>query len=313
MYPLLAQLTVANPAWLTLVRMWEALLANLPNIFLGIIIFTIFKFGSDLSQGLMDTAARRTGLQPGLALLFGRLASTAITILGILLAAIVIFPEFKLGDLISGLGISTVAIGFAFKDILQNFFAGILILWRQPFLVGDQIRVQDYEGTVVEINLRSTRLKTYSGEQAVLPNGDVYTSAILVRTAYDQRRICFNVGIGYLDSLEEARAVIHQVLADTQGVLSEPSPWVYVCELAASSVNFNVYFWTASNQANVLAVSDQVATGIKLALDAAGIDMPYPHSVVLFHDQTGAHRDENARVSNSNDGIVKNNKLGRTK
>ena len=75
-------------------------------------------------------------------------------------------------------------------------FAGILILWRQPFRVGDQIRVLDYEGTVEEINVRSTRLKTYDGERAVLPNGDVYTSAILVRTAYPQRRVRFTVGIG---------------------------------------------------------------------------------------------------------------------
>jgi small conductance mechanosensitive channel len=73
-------------------------------------------------------------------------------------------------------------------------------------------------------------------------------------------------------------------------VLDDPGPWVYVGELAPSSVNFNVYFWTNSEQANVLAVSDRVATGIKLALDKAGIDIPYPHTVVLFHDATGTRK-----------------------
>jgi small-conductance mechanosensitive channel len=197
----------------------------------------------------------------------------------------VIFPSFKPGDIIAGLGITSVAIGFAFKDILQNFFAGLLILWRRPFRVGDQIRVKDFEGTVEDINMRSTRLKTYDGERAILPNGDVYTSSILVRTAYDQRRLKFVVGIGYPDSIEEARQVIHDVLKDTEGVLTDPAPWVYVSELAGSSVNLTVYFWVKSQQANALKVSDKVVTGIKLALDKAEIDMPYPHTVVLLEQQ----------------------------
>lgn len=106
-----------------------------------------------------------------------------VTVLGLFVAAVVILPTFKPGDLVTGLGITSVVIGFAFKDVLQNFFAGVLILWRRPFVVGDQIKVKEYEGTVEEINVRSTRLKTYDGERAVLPNGEVYTNAILVRTA----------------------------------------------------------------------------------------------------------------------------------
>jgi small-conductance mechanosensitive channel len=110
---------------------------------------------------------------------------------------------------------------------------------------------------------------------------------VLVKTAYDRRRVRFVVGIGYLDDIEKGRETIRQVLDKTEGVMPDPGPWIYVSELAPSSVNFTVYFWVESNQANVLKVSDRVATGIKYALDRAGIDMPYPHSVVLFHDATG--------------------------
>jgi small-conductance mechanosensitive channel len=230
----------------------------------------------------------RTRLDVMLAYLLGRIASGALVTVGLFAAATVIFPTLTPGSLVAGLGVTSVAIGFAFKDILQNFFAGILILWRRPFRVGDQIRTNGYEGTVEEINIRSTRLKTYDGERAVLPNGDVYMNAILVRTAYKKRRVQFTVGVGYLDSIEEARATIHRILSETGGVLDDPGPWVYLAELAPSSVNFNVYFWVESEQANVLAVGDRVATGIKLALDKAGIDIPYPHTVVLFHDVTGA-------------------------
>jgi small-conductance mechanosensitive channel len=220
--------------------------------------------------------------------MLGRLASFVIAILGGFVAAVIIFPAFKPGDLVAGLGITSVAVGFAFKDVLQNFFAGILILWRKPFLVGDQLRFKEYEGTVEEITVRSTRLKTFDGERAVIPNGDIYANAVLVKTAFDRRRVKFVVGIGYLDDIEKGRGTIKSVLDATRGVLTHPGPWIYVSELAPSSVNFTVYFWVESEQANVLKVSDRVATGIKYALDKAGIDMPYPHNVVLFHDVTGS-------------------------
>lgn len=286
--------------WRTIRGLGESLVARAPYIVIGIIVFLTFLLLARIVKRAIRTAGERTRLDVNLADLLGRLAMLVISALGIFVAAVVIFPTFKPGDLITGLGITSVAIGFAFKDILQNFFAGILILWRQPFVVGDQIRSGNYEGTVEEINVRSTRLKTYEGERAVLPNGDVYTSAVLVRTAYDKRRVRFTVGVGYPDSLEQARATIHRVLKETDGVLDDPGPWVYVAELAPSSVNFNVYFWVMSQQANVLAVSDRVATGIKLALDDAGIDMPFPHTVVLFHDETDGRWQGRPRLISGN-------------
>jgi len=285
----------AGIIWRTLNGMLQSLLARAPYILVALVVFAGFLIAARVFRRVVHTAGVRTRLDVTLADLLGRIVSFALTVLGLFVAAVIIFPAFKPGDLVAGLGITSVAIGFAFKDVLQNFFAGILILWRRPFVVGDQIRVKEYEGTVEDINIRSTRLKTYDGERAVLPNGDVYTSAILVRTAYDKRRVRFTVGIGYPDSIEEARETIHRVLSETEGVLDDPGPWVYVTELAASSVNFTVYFWVESHQANVLAVSDRVATGIKLALDRAQIDMPYPHTVVLFHDATGSRDGDIAR------------------
>jgi len=271
----------------TLSEMVASGLARLPYLVIGAIVFVLFLIAGRIVKRVLLTTGRRTRLDVTLADLLGRLVYFVITLLGLFVAAVIIFPTFQPRDLIAGLGITSVAIGFAFKDVLQNFFAGVLILWRQPFVVGDQIKVKDYEGAVEEITIRSTRLKTYDGERAVIPNGEVYTNAILVRTAYDRRRVRFTVGIGYPDSIEHARETIAGVLKETDGVLDEPQPFVFVAELAPSSVNFNVYFWVESEQANVLRVSDRVVTGIKLALDGAGIDTPFPHSVVLFHDTTG--------------------------
>lgn len=273
--------------WNSLIGLLNSLLYRLPYLVAAAIVFAFFLLGARIVRGVIDTAGKRTRLDVNLAELLARLASFVITILGIFVAAVIVFPAFKPGDLVAGLGITSVAIGFAFKDVLQNFFAGILILWREPFVVGDQLKFKDYEGTVEEITVRSTRLKTFDGERAVIPNGDIYANAVLVKTAYEKRRVKFIVGIGYLDDIEGGREAIQKVLAGIPEVLRDPGPWIYVSELAPSSVNFTVYFWVGSQQANVLKVSDKVATGIKYALDEVGIDMPYPHNVVLFRDVTG--------------------------
>jgi small conductance mechanosensitive channel len=278
--------------WQVFAQLGSRLLAHLPYLILGAAVFLVFVVVARILKRILLTAGRRTRLDLTLADLLGRLASALTIVLGLFVAAVVIFPTFNPGDLIAGLGITTVAIGFAFKDVLQNFFAGILILWRRPFIVGDEIKVGNYEGTVEEITTRSTRIKTYDGERAVLPNGDIYTGAVLVRSAYSSRRVRVSVGIGYKDSIERARSIILQVLNETEGVLKEPGPRVYVAELAASSVNLNVFFWTNSRQSNVLMLTDEVISGVKSALDDAGIDIPYPHTVVL---QQNSHAAEEVR------------------
>jgi small conductance mechanosensitive channel len=258
--------------------------ARVPYLIIGAIVLMTFLVAGRIVKRILLAAGKRTRLDVTLADLLGRLTSFVIALLGFFVAAVIIFPTFHPGDLIAGLGITSVAIGFAFKDVLQNFFAGILILWRRPFRVGDIIKTSDFEGRVEEITVRSTRLRTPQGERAVIPNGDVYTSGVLVRTAYDRRRLSFSVGVGYKDSIEEAREIIRDVLQRIPSVLKDPEPQVFVAELAASSVNFSIYFWVESRHTDVLKVKDAVATGVKLALDEAGIDMPYPHTVLVFHD-----------------------------
>lgn len=268
-------------------EMGLAVLDRLPHLLIGLVVFFLFVLAGRLARRLGLWLAERSRVDPALGTLLGGLASALLIVLGLFVAAVIVFPAFKPGDLIAGLGITSVAIGFAFKDILQNWLAGVFLLWRRPFQVGDEIRTKGHEGTVEAIAVRSTILKTYDGERVVVPNSDVYTDTLVVRTANEHRRVRFTVGIGYLDSIEEAREAIHGVLRETEGVLDEPGPWVHVAELAPSSVNFVVYFWVEPRQANLLRVSDRVATGIKLALDRVGIDMPYPHTVVLMHDVTG--------------------------
>jgi small-conductance mechanosensitive channel len=288
-----------NPLEITLDafnRIGRTLVEALPRLLVALIVYAvIWGIARGVERVVLVLVQRASG-ERSLPLVLSRLAKYALLILGFLIAATIIFPTVSTADLLAVLGASSIAIGFAFKDIFQNFLAGILILLRKPFIVGDQIRSGDYEGTVEDINIRSTVMRTYSGERVVIPNQDIFGRPVLVRTAYGRRRSLLVVGIGYGENIERAQRVIRETLAGVYGVLSDPGPWVYADELAPSSVNLNVYYWTAAEQAEVLRVGDRVLRRVKEALDAAGIEMPFPTRVVLFYDQTpqpdGGKREE---------------------
>src|SRR5204862_5905003 len=118
---------------------------------------------------------------------FARLVGSGIVLLGILVSFSIVAPSFQAVDLIKVLGISSVAIGFAFQNILQNFLAGLLLLWTEPFRVGDEIKLDIYEGRVEEIQTRATIIKTYDERRVVIPNADLFTHSVIVNTAFGRR------------------------------------------------------------------------------------------------------------------------------
>ncbi|MEO6408617.1 MAG: mechanosensitive ion channel family protein [Burkholderiaceae bacterium] len=259
----------------------------LPNIAVGLVVMLVFWGLGRVAQKLVRRAGTRSD-RPNLGEMLGGFVKWLVLLLGFLLAATIIIPSLKPGDLVSGLGVSSVAIGFAFKDILQNWLAGLLILIRQPFEINDQIEINGYEGTVERIETRATIIKTYDGQRIVVPNSDIYTHAVTVKTAHDRRRSQYDVGIGYGDGIEHARQVLIDAVSSVTEVLSEPKPEALTWDLAASWVTIRVRWWTESRRADVVQVQAKVLTAIKLALDEAGIDMPYDTQVQLFHDQTEA-------------------------
>ncbi len=267
-------------------NMVNGFFSELPVIAVGIIVFFIFLGIAYIVRKIIVAATGKAGVDLMLSSLLARIGYFIVVVIGFFVAIAVIFPTVTPGSLIAGLGIGSVALGFAFKDVLQNLFAGFLILLYRPFHLGDQLRVKDFEGTVEDISVRATKIKTYDGERVVLPNSELYMNAVLVRTAFPYRRVKFTVGIGYGDSIEEARTTIMNVLKTTEGVLSDPEFDVNVVELADNAVNMRAFFWVKSNQKDVRKTSDRVATGIKNALDSKGIDMPFPHMVLLTQDNS---------------------------
>lgn len=259
----------------------------LPNVVIGVVVFVLFFFASKIAARMLKKYL--TGDRENLGVVFARLARMVFLLLGFLVAAMIIAPSVKPEDLLATLGVGGVAIGFAFKDILQNFLAGILLLVRQPFETGDQIKVGDHEGTVEGIETRSTFIRTYDGKRIIVPNGQIYMNAVEVNTAFESRRTQYDVGIGCNDSMTEARDVILDVLKETEGVASDPAPQVLAVGLADFANILRARWWTKPAQAEVMVVQDRVITAIEATLTANAIDMPYPTQVHLFHDQTEEH------------------------
>lgn len=264
--------------------MVDATVDHAPFILIAIAVFAAFLLIASSVSALLIRLGRQTRLDRTLAVLLARLSQSAIITLGFLIAAVIVLPNFRPVDLLAGLGFASVAIGFALKEILQNLFAGTLMLWRKPFLIGDEIRAQNFSGVVEDINVRATKIRTYEGTEAVIPNSQIYTNPVEVFTANQLRRVELIVGIGYPDSITRAKELILAVLDNLDGV---SAPAVYVTTLAPSSVDLRIHFWTGAQQSNILAKRDSALLQIKSALDKEGIDIPYPHRVVLFHNVTG--------------------------
>ncbi len=169
---------VKNPIDLIVAKLHVAsnsFFLQLPNIIGGVVfILVMYVIGRLVARGLRALFHKRGRLDLGSVL--GSLAFGAIMIVAVLFASAIIFPSVQPATIISSLGIGSVAIGFAFKDILQNLLAGILLLVNRPYRRGDQIVVKDFEGTVEHIESRATLIKTYDGRRVIIPNSDVYTS-----------------------------------------------------------------------------------------------------------------------------------------
>ncbi|MBD2488648.1 mechanosensitive ion channel family protein [Aulosira sp. FACHB-615] len=273
--------------WNKIQGMINGFIVLLPNLVLALIVFTIFFFVARAIKRLVKRLTRDRHQARNLGLVLGRLAQGTTLLLGLFIALSIVIPTFRAGDLVQLLGISGVAIGFAFRDILQNFLAGILILLTEPFRIDDQIVFKDFEGTVENIETRATTLKTYDGRRIVIPNSELFTNSVTVNTAFESRRLQYDVGIGYGDDIDQAKELMLQALHSVAEVLQDPAPDVLVMELAESTVNIRVRWWVKPpRRADDLASRDKVLSAIKKTLVANGIDLPFPTQQILFHDQT---------------------------
>lgn len=266
-----------NDAYSTIDKFVDGFWERLPYLCIALIVITIFWLLSKLFKFFVrKTLENRTYTRQNLVLVLNRVGSTVIIFFGFLIAMVVAIPGFTPAQLMSALGIGSVAIGFAFKDIFQNLLSGILILLGEPFKIGDDIIVSGMEGTVEDIQIRATFLRSPDGRRIVIPNATVYTSPVTVNTAYQRRRCEFMVGIGYEDDVQKAKEIILGLLDKDQRILSQPNFSVNVTTLADFSVNLTVRWWVDTTQVITAASISQIQELVLEAFSQNNISIPYP-------------------------------------
>ena len=257
----------------------------LPGLLTALILILLTRYAAQFIRQLATQVGKRTVRSKSLQLLLSKTCYITVWVVGVLIACVAAFPGLRLGDIIATLGLGSVAIGFAFQDIFKNFLAGILLLLQEPFRIQDQVIIGDYEGTVERIDIRTTKIRTYTGEQVLLPNATVFTSAVQVRTAFNSRRTDLAVGVDYNTPLSDAAEILQRTIQEVEGVLGNPNPEVDLVSFGDSSIDFIVRYWTLPQQKEVRQTQTKAIVEIKKAFDQADINIPYPIRTLYFYDQ----------------------------
>ncbi len=175
------------------------------------------------------------------------------------------------------------AIGMALSGTLQNFAGGVMLFLFKPFKAGDVITAQGYTGSVKEIQIFNTILKTPDNKTIIIPNGGLSTSSMTNFSTEPQRRVDFTFGIGYNDDIDKAKSVINGLIDPDPRILKDPAPFVAVSELADSSVNFVVRVW--ANSGDYWGVFFDMTENVKKVFDKEGISIPFPQTDVHVYNE----------------------------
>ncbi|MEZ7502576.1 mechanosensitive ion channel family protein [Psychrobacter sp. T6-5] len=233
------------------------------------------------SGQIIHKVLQHYGLNASIEQLLKNILSVLLLVLG--LASVMAQFGFDIVSLVAGLGIVGLAVGFAAQSTLANFIAGITILLEQSFQVGDWIHINDNEGRVVLIALRTTHILTRDNITVIIPNSNVASSEVINLTSKNFIRFDIRVRIAFEDDIETARKEILQVLSNTDAVLNRPETSATVAEIGEYGVFFIVRFWVKpAAVARIPKIKEVLQEEIKIAFDAANISTPYPHMRLLM-------------------------------
>lgn len=274
-------------------RLYESVLRIVPRALAAVLVIGVFWGVATIMRRVMRFVFRRIVEDLTVENLIEQLAYFAVWALGLIVAvdALGFDPE----TVVTGLGLTGLALGFALRDIISNFISGVLILALRPFRLNDQIDIGETEGNVERIELRATQIRTYDGRLVLVPNAEVFTSRVTNNTASPVRRGSVTVFVGYNSDLELVQPVIRDATQATGGVLAQPPASVRIRELGAGDIEVETRFWTDSRRSDVVATASAVRRALVAALSAAGIPLPDPAMRVLVPmEENGSKRSHDA-------------------
>lgn len=257
----------------------------LPKIAAAVVVLFAFWIVGRVIRTPLKLALRGAGFEEALVgLLVDNVVGGALFVLAVVMAASQL--GINVAAALAGIGVVGIAVGFAAQDSLANMISGFLIFWDKPFRVGDVVTVEAQYGKVVQITMRTTRIRTPDNTYVIIPNKNIIDSVLINHSKHGDVRLNVPIGIAYKERITDARRVLLEAVVGLEGVLGDPAPDVVVSETAASSVDLKVRVWIA-DASQEMPVYHRVLEASKLALDAAGIQIPFPH-LQLFVDDVEA-------------------------
>lgn len=263
-------------------RTIEETLNYLPRIFAAIGILVLFWVLYRTTRRLLGAVMRRAHFEPALtSLLLDSIYKVVVYTFGVVMAAGQLGIDVTAA--LTGIGVAGIAVGFAAQDTIANMIAGFMIFWDKPFRVGDWVKVADQYGEVKEITLRTTRIRTNQNTYVVIPNKKIIDEVLVNNSKQGEMRLDIGIGIAYKEFIPEAREVILKAVSDLPGVAPEPPPDIVVKECGSSSIDLLMRVWIDHSR-DEMPVRYRVMEAAKLALDEAGIQIPFPHLQLFFDD-----------------------------
>jgi small-conductance mechanosensitive channel len=248
-------------AYETMQRMVAGVYAAIPRLLVAVVVFLVLYYTGSAIRRLLFR--KQWNGRRNLEIVTRRLFHATVIAISILVAASIVFPSITASSLIQLLGISGIAVGFAFKDIFQNFLAGILLLVTEPFAIGDQISVAGFEGTVEDIQTRATLITTYDNRRVVVPNAELFTKSVTVNTAFRLARMEYDFVLPATIDLAATRRAIVDRVREVYGVADDPLPDIPLVKFDANTVTLRVRWWCSPKRSVSVAVQDRVLQAVR--------------------------------------------------
>ncbi len=278
---------------------WEAL----PQIFLALVFLILTWLAVHAVRFGISRIFSTGRLRRSLGEVLQMIASVGLWFAGTLIAVTIAFPTVTPGKALTALGLGSVAIGFAFKDIFENFVAGIMLLLREPFRLDDFIECDGIEGQVKRISVRETKIRKTDGQMVIVPNAMLLKQPVHVLTNTDLRRSTIICGVAYGEIVDDALDVIFVAVWKVDSVRNDiRDVEIFAHAFNDSSVDFEVTWWTGSKPIDIRRSRDQVIAAVKRALDDAGVEIPFPYRTLTFNGDVpirGPSHNESANASNT--------------
>lgn len=256
-------------------RILATILPLVPKLTAALLVLLVFWLLYRSTRRPLSAVLRRAQVHEALIrLLVDSVYRISLLALALLMAASQL--GINVAAAIAGIGVVGVALGLAAQDTVANMIAGFVIFWDKPFSVGDFLTVAERFGEVREITLRTTRIRTPDNTYVVIPNRQIMDGVLVNYSMYGETRINVPIGIAYKEFIPQAREVLTRAAGAVEGVLSNPAPDVVVISLSGSSVELTVRVWT-DDMSRERVIFYRTLEVCKLALDEAGIQIPYPH------------------------------------